>query len=129
MRSEAYCRRLFTIGALWNWAIAALLAGLAAFSLEGLALFLNDIPESLLWFHLFFGLVAVFGVGYYWIAQAPHRNRDIIKMGVLAKSLVVALVIPAWYAGQVTALGASAATVDFIFTILFIDVLVQNPMG
>jgi hypothetical protein len=127
MRSDAYCRRLFTIGAYWNWAVAGLLLGLAAFSLDGLGWFLNDIPESFLWFHLFFGLVAVFGIGYYWVGQDPRRNRNIIKMGVLAKSIVVVLVIPAWYAGQVTALGAAAATVDFVFTVLFVDVLIRNP--
>lgn len=127
MRSETYCRRLFTVGALWNWAVAGLLLGLAASGRNGLGWFLNDIPESLLWVQICMGLVAVFGLGYYWVAQAPRRNRDIIKMGVLGKSLVVALVIPAWYAGQVTALGATAATVDFVFTILFVDVLLQNP--
>jgi len=127
MRSESYCRRLFTVGALWNWAVVALFVPLAAFDLEALSWFLNDIPESFLWYYLFIGLVAVFGVGYYWVAQAPRANRDIIKMGVLGKSVVFLLIIPAWLSGEVTILVAAAATVDLVFTILFIDVLMKNP--
>ena len=127
MRSPTYCKRLFTVGALWNWGMAALLLGLAAFSLEGLSWFLNDIPENIMWFHICMGLVAIFGLAYYWVAQDVRRNRDIIKMGVLGKTLVVVLIVPAWYAGQVTTLGAAAATVDFVFTVLFVDVLLNTP--
>ena len=127
MRSEAYCKRLFTVGAIWNWAVAALLITLAALDLDEVSLFLNLIPESFLFYYLFVGMVAVFGLGYYWVAQAPQRNRDIIKLGVIAKSIVVALIIPAWFSGEVTSLSAAAATVDFIFTILFVDVLLNTP--
>ena len=38
-------------------------------------------------------------------------------MGVLGKLIVFALVVPAWLNGEVTLLGASAAMVDFIFTL------------
>lgn len=127
MRSDAYCKRLFTIGAIWNWGVAALFAGLAALELEPLKWFIAESPEPRLWFYLFLGLVAVYGVGYYWVGQNVHRNRNIIKMGVLGKLIVVALVIPAWLSGVVTILGASAAMVDFVFTILFVDVLMKNP--
>jgi hypothetical protein len=127
MRSDTYCRRLFTVGAIWNWAVVGLFVPLAALRLPPLSWFLNDIPESFLWFYLFMGLVAVFGAGYYWVAQDARRNRSIIKMGVLGKLIVVALVIPAWLGGEVTALAAAAAAVDFVFTILFIDVLMKNP--
>ena len=127
MRSDAYCRRLFTIGAIWNWGVAALLTSLAAFELPALAWFLNDVPESFLWFYLFMGIVAVFGLGYYWVGQDVQRNRNIIKMGVLGKLIVFALVIPAWLSGEVTLLGAASAAVDLVFTFLFIDVLMKNP--
>lgn len=127
MRSETYCRRLFVVGALWNWGVAVLVTSLAALELHALSWFLNDIPESFLWFYASMGVVAVFGVGYYWVAQDVRRNRNIIKMGVLGKTLVFVLIIPAWLSGEVTALTAAAATVDLVFTILFIDVLMKNP--
>ena len=127
MRSETYCRRLFVVGALWNWGVAVLVTSLAALELQALSWFLNDIPESFLWFYASMGVVAVFGVGYYWVAQDVRRNRNIIKMGILGKMLVFVLIIPAWLSGEVTALTAAAATVDLVFTILFIDVLMKNP--
>ena len=127
MRSDAYCRRLFVVGALWNWAVAVLLTSLAALELPALSWFLNDIPESFLWFYACMGIVVVFGLGYYWVAQDVRRNRNIIKMGILGKTLVFVLIIPAWLSGEVTALTAAAATVDLVFTILFIDVLMKTP--
>lgn len=89
---------MFTIGALWNWGVAALITSLAAFQLDALSWFLVDIPQSFLWFYLFFGLVVVFGLGYYWIGQDVQGNRNIIKMGAIAKTIVFVLVIPAWLA-------------------------------
>ena len=127
MRSDTYCRRLFTVGALWNWAMAALLFSASALSVDALSLFLNRIPESFLWFNLCIGAGAIFGLGYYWIAQDVRRNRDIIKLGVIAKSLLVALIVPAWFSGEVTTLAVGAATVDFVFAILFVDVLINTP--
>lgn len=126
MRSRTYCKRLFTIGAIWNWGVAILLTSLAFFALPQLNWFLVEVPSTFLWYYLFMGLVAVYGLGYFWVAQAPERNRDIIKMGVLGKLIVFALVVPAWLNGEVTLLGASAAMVDFIFTLLFVDVLTKN---
>ena len=127
MRSDTYCKRLFTIGAIWNWAVAALLFSASSISNDALSLFLNRIPNSFLWFNLFMGVVVILGLGYYWVAQDVRRNRDIIKLGILAKSLVVALVVPAWFSGEVTTLTVGAATVDFVFTILFVDVLLNTP--
>ena len=127
MRSDTYCKRLFTIGAIWNWAVAALLFSASTISNDALSLFLNRIPNSFLWFNLFMGVVVILGLGYYWVAQDVRRNRDIIKLGILAKSLVVALVVPAWFSGEVTTLTVGAATVDFVFTILFVDVLLNTP--
>ena len=127
MRSESYCRRLFVIGAFWNWAVAALLATLAALELQALSWFLNDIPESFLWLYLCMGIVVVFGIGYYWVASDVQKNRNIIKMGVLGKTLVFVLIIPAWLRGEVTVLTAAAAMVDLVFTFLFVDVLMKNP--
>jgi len=127
VRSESYCKRLFVVGALRNWSVALLLTTLAVLELGALSWFLNDIPESFLWFYLCMGIVAVFGLGYYWVASDVRRNRNIIKMGILGKTLVFVLIIPAWLRGEVTALSAAAAMVDLLFTVLFVDVLMKNP--
>ena len=62
-----------------------------------------------------------------WVASDVRRNRNIIKMGILGKTLVFVLIIPAWLRGEVTALSAAAAMVDLVFTVLFVDVLTKNP--
>ena len=35
-------------------------------------------------------------MGYYWVASDVRRNRNIINMGILGKTLVFVLIIPAW---------------------------------
>jgi hypothetical protein len=97
--------------------------GMAALAPELTNLFLTEQPPSFLWFHLFFGLVAVLGWGYHLVAQDPHRNRNIIKLGAVGKLWVVALIVGAWWAGQLTLLTVAAVAVDFVFGLLFIDVL------
>jgi hypothetical protein len=59
MRSKTYCKRLFTIAALWNWGVAILFTALAALELKQLSWFLNEVPDSFLWLYLFIALVAV----------------------------------------------------------------------
>jgi hypothetical protein len=126
MRTEKYCKQMFTVAALWNWVVTILFIALAALRLEPLTWFLNVVPTSFLWFYLFFGLVGAFGFGYYWAGQDVRRNRDIIKMGILGKTWVVVLVSAAWWTGDLTALAAAAGAVDLLFTILFIDVLMRT---
>ncbi len=89
---------MLVVGAVWNWSVALLLTTLAALELGALSWFLNGIPESLLWFYLFMGIGAVFGIGYYWVASDVRRNRNIIKMGILGKTLVFVLIIHGWEA-------------------------------
>lgn len=117
---------MFTAAAIWNWSAAALFMPLAVFNLPQLGLFLKVFPESYLWFHLFFGVVIVIGIGFYWTGQDVYTNRNIIKMGVMAKIWVFVLLGYAWITGTITILGAGAGTVDLIFTVLFINVLRQT---
>lgn len=126
MQANRSFRVMFTIAALWNWGAALLFMAMAIFNLPILNLFLKVIPENYLWYHLFFGVVFVFGIGYYWAGQDLATNRNIVKMGILAKLWVFVLIGYAWIAGAVTILAAGAGTVDLIFTILFINVLRQN---
>jgi hypothetical protein len=79
----------------------------------------------MLWFHLFIGIVFVFGLGYYWTSKDTERNRDIIKMGIIKKSFVFCMLLYAWLAGIVTVLAFLAGTVDLLFTILFVEVLMK----
>ena len=87
--------------------------------------FLNVIPESFLWYHLFLVLVFGYGLGYYWIGNDPVRNRDIIKMGIFGKILVFILLTGGWIKGVITILLAGAGAVDLVFAILFFRILIK----
>lgn len=119
---------LFTIAAVWNWSTALLFVSLSFFSHRLLSLFLNIIPQSFIWFNLFFSLVVVFGLGYYWAGQDVLTNRNIIKMGILGKLLVFVLVTYAWLTGVLTTVAAGAGAVDLVFAILFMRVLFAHSV-
>jgi len=126
MQNNKSFKGMFTIAAIWNWSAALLFMTLAVLNMELLGLFLKTSPQNYLWFHLFFGVVFVFGIGYLWAGQDVIVNRNIIKMGIIAKLWVFALIGYAWITGVVTILAAGAGTVDLIFSILFFNVLRQT---
>lgn len=119
-------KALFTVAAIWNWSAALLFMAMAVLDMPVLNWFLKVIPESFLWYHLFLCLVAVYGLGYYGIGQDVLRNRAIIKMGTIAKTLVFVLLIAGWSNVVITILTAGAGVVDLIFAILFANVLVKT---
>ena len=127
MERSVYQRRMFFIGALWNWGAAIVFAGIALFVRPMLPYFLVTIPESLFWFYMFLGVVFVYGLGYYWISKDTARNRDIIKMGIIGKAFVFCMLLYALIAGIVTLLAFLAGVVDLLFVILFAEVLLKLP--
>lgn len=46
-------------------------------------------------------MVVVFGIGFWFVAQAPARNRDIIKMGILFKIAYTTTVLSHFFLGSV----------------------------
>ncbi len=117
---------MFTVAALWNWLAALLFMAMAVLDLQVLSLFLTIKPVSYLWFNLFFGVVFVFGLGYFWAARDLGMNRNIVKMGAIGKTWVFILILGEWWAGAVTVLAALAGTVDLVFAILFVQALRQS---
>ena len=126
MQSEKNYKTLFTIAAAWNWSVAALFLFMALFSQNLLGLFVNIIPENFVWYYLFISLVAVYGLGYYWVGQDVPRNRNIIKMGIWGKTLVFILLTIAWLTDVMTILTAGAGAVDMVFAVLFLRVLLKT---
>lgn len=121
-----YEKKLFFIGALWNWSAAILFFGLSVVNRQLLTYF-HNIPQTMLWYYCFLGAVFVFGMGYYWISKDVRRNRDIIKMGIIGKIIVFLLFLIYLLKGEITFLFFLAGCVDLIFTVLFVKVLVRTP--
>lgn len=123
MQIETNFKIMFAVAALWNWVAALAFMAMAGLDLQVLSLFLIIKPASYLWFNLFFGVVFVFGLGYFWAAQDLRANRNIVKMGAIGKTWVFSLILVGWLAGTVTFLAAVAGTVDLVFAILFVHAL------
>ncbi len=80
-------------------------------------------PGNPIFVHLGSWLVLVFGIGYCLTALSPERNRDLMLLGGLGKLLVLPLMLSAWHRGDVGASGVMAGFADFVFALLFFDVM------
>ncbi len=74
-----------------------LLAGAAMVSLyhEGYELLGVPKPELVLPVQIMGILVGLFGLGYHWVASRPVENRDILRLGFLAK--LICSLTAYWY--------------------------------
>ena len=68
-------------------------------------------------------LIAIFGVGFWFVAQAPERNRDIIKMGIMLKLAYAVPVLIYYYQGQMPPMWVPFAWIDLAFMLAFIGAL------
>ncbi len=68
-------------------------------------------------------MVVIFGIGFWLVAQAPARNRDIIKMGILFKVAYTATVLGHFFFGSVPAVWVPFAWLDLVFCVWFIVAL------
>jgi hypothetical protein len=71
------------------------------------------------------GAAFVFGIGYYWISINTQRNRDLIKLGIIGKTIVFCLLTYGWQTDVVTILVFLAGAVDFFITLLFVEALMK----
>ena len=78
--------------------------------------------------HLFLGLVFIFGIGYYWISLDAEKNRGIIWLGFLGKSMVVLLLLIHLFRGNISLRLASLGLVDLWYAIQFMRFLVDQDL-
>jgi len=125
MQKEKYYRKLFIIGAFWNWTIS--LTTLAIYR-PFFSFFNMKIPESPVWLFMFLGAVFVFGIGYFLVALDPVKNYGIVTLGIIGKVLVFAAFIYFARVGEVHYVIVALGGGDFIFAIFFLEFLLNfNP--
>lgn len=120
MPKEGYYKKMFFIGAIWNW-VATLTFAIGwkfLFPLFGMAS-----PNYLVFYMLFLGLCFVYGIGYFWVSRDISSNHGIVRMGIIGKLLVFAGFLIAWVMGEVPLIIVGSGVVDLIFAILFIEFL------
>ena len=120
MPREGYYKKMFFIGAIWNW-VATLTFAIGwkfLFPLFGMAF-----PNYLVFYMMFLGLAFVFGIGYFWVSRDISLNHDIVRMGIIGKLIVFVSMLLAWIGGEIPIIIVGSGVVDLIFAILFIEFL------
>jgi len=113
-------RLLFTIGALFNF--GAVLLFMPALGIAE-RLGIGPAPTGTIFEDIGIAAIFVFGVGYWLAAQALEEYRGFIKVGILSKFVIVALVVAHYLAGNASLLLTLAISGDLIFAALFISYL------
>ena len=72
-------------------------------------------------------VVAIFGVGFWFVSRAPARNRNIMKLGVLLKLAYAAVALFYSFRGQIPGLWVPFAWIDLAFMVLFLAALRAVP--
>ncbi len=120
MPKENYYRKMFFVGAVWNWvATAPLILGYKIlFPLYNMAL-----PTYPVFLLMFSGLCFIFGIGYYWVSRDLSRNHDIVRLGIAGKLLVFVALSWAGITGQIHLIWIGAGIVDLVFALLYMEFL------
>ena len=129
MPRQSYYKKLFLLAAFWNWVATALffVAWMPLFSLIGMTP-----PASPIFLHLFLALAFVFGIGYFWVSRDLFGNLAVVRMGILGKGAVFALMAFYWIKGAIPFLLVTTGVVDLIFAVLFAEFLLgqrNNSIG
>ena len=114
--SAAKTRALFYSAAVFNWLAAAIL--FAPFGIAQ-ALGLEPAPINSPYEHIALMAIVLFGIGYWWAGNDPLLNRPLIRLGMIGKLLVVALVWLAVAGGQANWRLGALASGDLVYAILF----------
>jgi hypothetical protein len=80
-----YYKYLFLTGAIWN-IVLGIISILSPLFMTGsfTALGIEE-PPSLMFYHLFFGVALVYGIGFYLLSTNLDQNHGIVILGVIGK--------------------------------------------
>jgi hypothetical protein len=115
---------MFLLAAIWNWTLAIAFLVLPRIDINYFPATGLVIPNTMLWFDSFMGLVFAFGLGFYFVSKSVKENHGLIQMAVFEKTWVF-LVGVAWFIlGQASILVVGFVVGDLIFGFLFIEDLI-----
>ena len=117
--------KMFFSGALFNWSAALLFILAAHWTLSLFAV--TPLPTERVYLDFFAVLVAMFGVGYFWIALDPATNRPIIKLGAIAKLMFVIAGVISVLLGNISWQILVPLAGDLVYAILFLRYLQVHP--
>jgi hypothetical protein len=120
MDRERYHRLMFLGAAIWNWLLAISFFALSRIDINYFLTFDLDIPNTMLWFDSFMGMVFVFGIGFYIVSKSMKENHGLILMACFEKFTVFAIPTIWFFLGQASVWVVLFVTVDLILGFIFI---------
>ena len=81
------------------------------------------VPAEFAPYRLLGWFVVTFGLGYAIVASAPARHGGIVRLGVIGKLGVFAIVLAHWYSGVVPTPLLLLATGDLLWALAFLSFL------
>ena len=118
-RARYYCW-VFRISAIWNFLVAAIFLFFYRFIFTR---FHMEIPEMEGWHHMTWALIAIFGYGYWQVSKDFFRNKEIVKLGIMGKSVFFILFTQQLIVGDVHFMVWLGSVGDLICGLLFAEFL------
>ncbi len=130
--SRNFYRLMFFWGAIWNFSFAIPGLLFPEFSIK--LTFGTDMDQTLLlgnyyahsMYLFWWGVVLIFGIGYYFVSRDISKNRGIVWMGVIGKLCFFFFLTYSYLTAKSTILSFLGGMGDLIFTILFLNFLRQT---
>ena len=115
---------MFLVAAIWNWTLAIAFLVLLRIDINYFLATGLVIPNTMLWFDSFMGLVFAFGLGFYFVSKSVKENHGLIQMAVFEKFWVFIIGVIWFILGQASVLVVLFVTGDLILGLLFIEDLI-----
>lgn len=121
-------RPLFLAAAAWNILVGAAALAFRPFAVElfyGPAALTDDLLARLTWGDFWINVILL-GLGYYIVSRDTSKNHGLVRLGILGKLGVAAIVTHRYLTGLARPALLLPAAVDLIFAILFITFLIDR---
>jgi hypothetical protein len=82
--------------------------------------FIIPLPNHDAYVQLPAALIAIFGLGFWFVAQDPERNRDLITLGVLMKLAFSGIILSYAFRDAIPSMWVPLAWIDLAFMVAFI---------
>lgn len=127
MRTE-WVKPLFVIAAIYDVVLGV---GFAVGFKSILPRFGVDLPNHDAYLQLPAALIAIFGVGFWYVSRDPARNRDLIRIGALLKLAFSGIVLGHYAMGNMPPMWVPFAVADLVFLAAFLAALAAlgGPRG
>ncbi len=112
---------IFLAAAVWNWTLGIVFLVLPRIDINYFTLTGLVIPNTMLWFDSFMGLILVFGFGFFLVSRNMMENHGLIMMAIFEKSWVFIAPMAWFFLGQGSIWVVVFASGDLLFGLLFIE--------